>query len=191
MQDKIKVIGVVGQNGSGKDEVLKFLRTKYGVPFLSTGDAVREIASSEGLEPTRENLRGISERRFREFGEGYFVRLVADKIRDTGWKIAGISGIRSLDDVINLKRIFDGDFTLIHVYISNPHIRYNRMIKRAEGRDPRSYEEFLRQDESEERLFSITKTEQYADHVVSNDGTLEDLHREIDKLVSDKGLLTS
>jgi dephospho-CoA kinase len=29
----MKVIGVIGQNGSGKDEVLKYLRAKYNMPF--------------------------------------------------------------------------------------------------------------------------------------------------------------
>ncbi len=31
----MKVIGVVGDIGSGKDEVLKRLRDRYGVPFIS------------------------------------------------------------------------------------------------------------------------------------------------------------
>jgi dephospho-CoA kinase len=189
MPANVRIIGAIGQNGSGKDEVLKYLRLKYGVPFLSTGDAVREIASNEGVEPTRENLGKISDRYFREFGKGYFVKLLADKIRQTGWKIAGISGIRSLNDVSILKGIFGQDFILIHVYISDPHVRYSRMTARGEGRDPHSYEQFLGQDKAEEELFSLKEAEGLADYSISNDGTLDDLHREIDRLVSDKGLL--
>ena len=187
---KVKVIGAVGQNGSGKDEVLKYLRVKYGVPFLATGDIVREIASKEGVEPTRENLGKISDRYFREFGKGYFVKLLADKIRGTGWKIAGISGIRSQNDVSILKDIFDKDFILVNVFITDPHVRYNRMTVRGEGRDPHSYEEFLLQDKAEEELFSLKEAERLADYSISNDGTLDDLHREIDRLLSDKSLLS-
>ena len=40
----MKVIGVIAKNGSGKDEVLNYLKEKHNVPFLSTGDMVREIA---------------------------------------------------------------------------------------------------------------------------------------------------
>ena len=189
MPSKVKVIGAVGQNGSGKDEVLKYLRTKYGVPFLSTGDVVREIAANEGVEPTRENLGKISDRYFREFGKGYFVKLLADKIRATGWKIAGISGIRSLDDVSILKNIFGKDFILIDVYITDPHVRYRRMTSRGEDRDPHSFEQLLHQDRAEEKLFSLKEAESLADYSISNDGTLEDLHREIDRLVSDKYIL--
>jgi len=189
MRDKVRVIGAVGQNGSGKDEVLKYLRLKYDVPFLSTGDVVREIASRERVEPSRENLGKISDRYFREFGKGYFVKRLADKIRSSGWKVAGISGIRSLDDVSILIGIFGQDFVLIHVYITDPHVRYSRMTARHEERDPHSYEELLRQDQAEEELFSLKEAEGLADHSISNDGTLDDLHREIDRLISDKGLL--
>jgi dephospho-CoA kinase len=175
---KVKIIGAVGQNGSGKDEVLKYLRTRYDVPFLSTGDIVREIAAKEGLEPTRENLGKISDKYFRAFGKGYFVKLLADKIRNTGWKIAGISGVRSLNDVSVLKEIFGKDFILIDVSITDSHVRFSRMTKRGEGRDPRSYEQ----------LFSLKEAEHLADFTLSNDGTLDDLHREVDKLVAE-GLL--
>jgi len=190
MPAKVKVIGAVGQNGSGKDEVLKYLRARHNVPFLSTGDAVREIAAREEVEPTRENLGKISDRYFREFGKGCFVKLLADKIRNSGWKIAGISGIRSLDDVSILKDIFGEDFILIRVYITDPHVRYSRMTRRGEGRDPHSYEQFLNQDEAEEKLFSLKEAELRADYSISNDGTLEDLHQEIDSLISAKDLLT-
>ena len=173
----MKIIGVIGQNGSGKDEVLKYLRAKYEVPFLSTGDMVREIAAKEGKEPTRENLQEISQRYFREFGQGCFVKLAAEKIRQNGWEIGGITGIRSLDDVKVLKNIYGKDFILINVYVSNPEVRYNRMLKRGEGRDPHSYEQFLRQDEAEEELFHIQSAAQYANYSISNDGTLDDLHK--------------
>ena len=191
MPAKVRVIGAIGQNGSGKDEILKYLHAKHGVPFLSTGDTVREIAAKEGLEPTRENLGEISDRYFREHGKGCFVKLLADRIRHSGWGIAGISGIRSLDDVSILKGIFGEDFILIRVYISDPHVRYSRMTRRGEGRDPHSYEQFLQQDTTEEELFSLKEAERRADYSISNDGTLDDLHRETDKLVSAKGLLTA
>ena len=185
----MKIIGVIGQNGSGKDEVLKYLRVRYAIPFLSTGDMVREIAAKEGKEPTRENLGEISGRYFREFGRGCFVKLTADKMRQNGWAIGGITGIRSLDDVDVLKTGFGKDFILINVYVSNPEVRYQRMLKRGEGRDPHSYEQFLKQDAGEEELFHIQSAARFADHSISNDGTLDHMHEEIDRLVSEKGLL--
>ena len=189
MISKTKVIGTVGQNGSGKDEVLKYLNTKYNVPFIATGDVVRELTAQEGLKLTRENLGKISARYFHEFGKGYFVKLVAAKIRESNWKIAGISGVRSPEDVTNLKGIFGEDFILIRVFISDPRVRFDRMVKRGQGRDPLSYEQFLRQDDNEENQFSLKEVESQADYTLSNDGTQDDLHREIDKLISQNKIL--
>ena len=179
----MKVIGVIGQNGSGKDEVLKYLQAEYGIPFLSTGDMVREIATKEGLAPTTENLGEISARYFREQGRGCFIRIVADRIRQNGWQIAGISGIRSLDDVIALRESFGKDFILVHVFVTDPHLRYARMSKRGEDRDPHSYEPFLKQDEAEEELFHIREAIGYTRYSLKNDGTVDDLRQEIEKVM--------
>ena len=185
----MKIIGVIGQNGSGKDEVLKYLRAKYNVPFLSTGDMVREIAAKEGKAPTRENLGEISERYFREFGRGCFVKLAAQKISQNKWTIGGITGIRSREDVEALKSSYDRDFILINIYVSDPLVRFRRMVQRAEGRDPQTYEQFLRQDAAEEELFHIQSAAPRADYSIDNDGTLDDLHQAVDRLVNAQGLL--
>ena len=97
---------------------------------------VREIAAKEGKEPTRENLQEISQRYFREFGKGIFVKLAAENIQRNGWSIGGITGIRSLDDVKILRNSFGKDFILINVYVSNPEVRYRRMLKRGERQRP-------------------------------------------------------
>jgi dephospho-CoA kinase len=184
----MKIIGVIGQNGSGKDEVLKYLRVKYNIPYLSTGDMVREIAAKEGKEATRENLQEISERYFREFGQGCFVKLAAQKIQQNGWAVGGISGIRSSDDVKVLRDKLGTDFILINVFVSNPTVRFQRMKARHEGRDPQTYDRFLRNDKAEEEIFHIQVAAKSTDFAISNDGTLEDLHKEIDNLVTKRRL---
>jgi dephospho-CoA kinase len=65
------------------------------------------------------------------------------------------------------------------------------MLKRGEGRDPQSYEQFLRQDAAEEELFHIQSAVPRADSSLANDGTLDDLHAEIDRLVAGKELLSN
>jgi len=185
----MKVIGVIGKNGSGKDEVLKCFRDKYGVPFLSTGDIVREIAVEEGLKPTRENLQAISGRYFKERGEGCFAKMVVDKIRENGWKVAGISDVRSPKDVAILRSELGLNFILIYVYVSDPHVRFERMLKRGEGRDAKAYEDFVKQDKAEEKFFNIEKAAEKADYSVGNNGSLGDLRIAIDNLVTDDRLL--
>ena len=180
------IIGVIGQNGSGKDEVIKYLNCRYGVPLLSTGDMVRQVAAEKGIEPTRPNLQKISEEYFRQHGRGCFVRLMVEQVRKNNWKTAGITGIRSPEDVRILKDAFGKDFTLIHVYVSDPRVRYQRMTKRGEARDSQSYEQFLANDRREEEIFSISEAIKQADYSLSNDGTLTDLHKQVEEILDSK-----
>ncbi len=186
----MRIIGAIGANGSGKDEVLKYLKQRYSVPFLSTGEMVRSLAARDGIEPTRENLGAISERCFAEQGAGCFVAMAAGRIREEGWPVAGISGIRSADDVRLLKAAHGDDFVLIHVTVSDPRIRFERMMQRAEARDPSDFDHFQALDAREEAQFRVSEAASYADHTVVNDDTLEALHRSIDRLVVDTGLLS-
>jgi dephospho-CoA kinase len=185
----MKVIGVVGLNGSGKDEVVNYLNKKYGVPLISVGDIVREIASKEGIEPTRDNLDAITKRYFSQFGEGYFVKQVVEKIRLNKWKVVGISGIRSPKDIAIVKEAFKQDFVLTYVYISDSKVRYERISKRGSKRDQASYEDFLKQDKISQELFHIQDAIKLADYSIPNDGSLEDMHNAIDNLVNEKGWL--
>jgi dephospho-CoA kinase len=183
------IIGAIGKNGSGKDEVLKYLRDCYGVPFVSTGDIVRSLAAEEGLEPTRENLGAVSARWFAKHGPGCFVRLAAEKIAANGWPVAGISGIRSADDVRLLKAAYGESFILVHVLVSDDFVRLDRMTKRAEARDPADLPHFRELDRQEEELFCVSEAIAFADHTIANDGTQSALHSAIDRLVSEASLL--
>jgi dephospho-CoA kinase len=180
----MKVIGVVGGIGSGKDEALKYLRAGYGVPFLSTGDTVRKMAQEEGVEGTRENLEAISRRCFQDMGKGCFVRMAGDEIVRQGWKVAGISGVRTPDDVEYLRKTFGKDFILVRVDIRDPLVRFARVRKRSEERDPLTYEAFQLQDKKEEEAFNISRAVAMADCAVDNSGPLASLHAEIDALVA-------
>jgi predicted chitinase len=55
--------------------------------------------------------------------------------------------------------------------------------------DAQQYEQFLMQDEAEEALFHITEAGEQADYAIGNDGSLTDLHKAIDQLVSGNGIL--
>jgi dephospho-CoA kinase len=184
----MKVIGAVGDIGSGKDEVLKYLRDRYSVPFLSTGDIVRQMAKDDGVEGSRENLETISKRSFNELGRGCFVRMAAQEIVKRGWKVAGISGVRSPDDVAVMREMFGGGFVLVRVDVNDPRIRFERVRLRGERRDPLTREAFQEQDRNEEQEFQINKAESMADYAIDNSGTLEELHRQIDELVAAKKL---
>jgi len=179
----MKVIGVVGLNGSGKDELVDYLHQRCGIPVLSAGEIARDIAAEEGVYPTRANLHDISQRYIAQYGEDYFMRRLIERIEERQWEAVGITGIRTSADVRTLKGHFGEDFFLVHVEVSDPQIRYERTKQRGEARDPQTYEEFLQQDKTEEEIFHISKAIQHADVTINNNGSLEALHRKIKESV--------
>lgn len=179
----MQVIGVVGLNASGKDALLEYLHERCGLPIVSSGDIARDLAVERGLAPTRDNLHHISSRYINRYGTDYFMRQIVDIIEREGWMAAGITGIRTPNDVQTLRQHFGDHFTLVYVHVSDPHLRYERARQRAEARDPTTFAEFAAKDREEERLFHIHDTIQYADLIIDNSGSLEDFHQEIEKKI--------
>lgn len=180
-----------GKNGSGKDEVLRYLSERYSVSSIATGDIVRSLAAEEGIDPTRENLRAISARVFGEKGPGALVRTAAEEIARQGLPVAGISGVRSANDVRLLWGLDGRDVALVHVVVTDDGVRFERMRQRAETRDPVNMRHFRELDRREEEQFHLPEAATLADYTVANDGTLNDLHTAIDRLVRGAALLTS
>jgi len=179
----MRIFGVIGLNGSGKDEVVKHMQREYNIPYLSIGDMVREVAQEEGLPPTRDNLHQISRERIDRFGPEHFVRLAVQRIKQNGWKTAGITGIRTPEDVRYLKDRFGDDFALLHVSVSDPRVRFERTRNRAAARDPQTYDEFLQQDRTEQNQFGMDQAIEQADYTLNNDESIEHLHDEIDRIL--------
>ncbi|RLJ02400.1 MAG: hypothetical protein DRP11_03070 [Candidatus Aenigmatarchaeota archaeon] len=181
----MKVIGLVGKIGSGKDTVSRMLK-EYGFKEIGMGDMVREIARERGLEPTRENLQMIQKEFRGKYGPDYFAKMVVDRIRERGWERAVINGIRIPEDAEIPRKEFGKDFTLVLVE-ANPDIRFERLRKRRRPGDPKTFEEFQKQEEREMKLFNLEKTLSYADEIIYNNGTKEELKKEVDDLMKRLG----
>jgi dephospho-CoA kinase len=179
----VKIIGAVGLNGSGKDELVNYLSRRCSIPVLSAGDIVRDIAQKEGILPTRDNLHDISQRYHSWCGDDFFMKKIIEKIEENQWNVAGVTGIRTPVDAATLRDHFGQDFILVYIEVSNPYVRYERTRKRGETRDPQKHEEFLIQDKTEEEIFKISETIKYADITIKNDDTLEAFHKRIEELI--------
>jgi dephospho-CoA kinase len=182
------VIGAIGRNGSGKDTLIDYLQQRCGIPKLSTGDVVRELAREEGRPLTREELGRVAEREMAAQGRGVFVRRLVEQIDAEDWETVGITGIRTPEDVAILRERYGGDFLLVHVEVADPRIRFERVAQRDEPRDPQSLEEFLEQDRHEADRFDLEQALAEADIRLSNAGTLAALHAQIERQVIERYL---
>ncbi len=175
----MKVIGVAGRIGSGKDELVKTLERRCGIPTFSTGDIARKLAEERGMEISRANLHEISQQVIEEHEKGFFIRQLIRKIEAQKLQAASITGIRLPDDPDLLREHFGKDFSLVGVRVSDPHMRFERIKQRNDMRDPQSFGEFFRQDQEEEQLFHLSETLKKADLTLYNDGSLEEFHQAI------------
>jgi dephospho-CoA kinase len=182
------VIGTVGLNGSGKDTLIQYLHQRCGIPMLSMGDLVREIAARRGIPPTRPNLHMLSQQAIEQHGADFFAKKLIARIEEAPWEVVGITGIRTPADVSAFSSHFGDDFILVHVRVSNPRTRFERVQRRDEARDPQSYERFLRQDREEREMFDIEGAAEKADIAIDNEGSLHDFYSEIEAQVFEQVL---
>lgn len=73
-----QIIGLTGYMGSGKGELVKLLQ-KRGYTYTSLSDAVRQEATKQGLDHTREHLQRVGNALRDAHGAG----VLAKKIRET------------------------------------------------------------------------------------------------------------
>lgn len=177
------VIGAMGLNGSGKDALIHYLHERHGIPMLSIGDLVRDMAAQRGISPTRSNLHELSQETLELHGADFFAQKLIARIEQEPEEVVGVTGIRTPTDVRTFREHFGDDFVLVHVRVGDPRTRFERVRQRDEARDPESYGRFLQQDEEEKEMFRIEEAIEEADITIDNDGSLEDFHREIEEQV--------
>lgn len=78
---------------------------------------------------------------------------------------------------------------LLFAIDADPKVRYERVVLRASETDKISYEEFVANEQREMNNIDPTKQNisacmQLADHLFTNDGTFEELHQQIDEVVT-------
>ena len=158
------IVAAVGKNASGKDYFLDVISRQFNIPVISFGDCVRELADKEGLVHTRENLQYISKKYMSTYGQDFFPKMMAEKIRGMEGKSVLVSGIRPPSDAEFFKNEFGDEFFLVAIVLENDRQRYERMVARGSARDNVTYEQFLELDRREEELFSTSKTMDMANY---------------------------
>ncbi len=178
----MKVIGIVGKIGSGKDTAAQYLTKKYKFKSINMGDLVREEAKKKKLVPTRKNLTKISKKFTDKFGKDYWAKRAIKKIKLLKGSKFVITGIRRLEDYKRISNTFKNfEFYLIDV---KPKLRFKRMQKRARPGDPKTYLQFLKQEYNEFQLYgNFNKTLKHINGKIDNNKTRTALYRNVDKII--------
>ncbi len=182
----MKVIGLIGLIGSGKDLISDYLSSKYGYSVITMGDIVREIATKLGRTHERYDLQLTQKEMTEKYGMEYFPQQVVKKIREGNVEKVVINGIRRPEDAIIPKREFGKDMLIIYVDV-DPKIRFERMKLRKREGDPETFEDFKKQEENEFKFFRLEETINLADVTIDNNSTKEHVYEQIDKILKQRG----
>lgn len=163
-----KLILITGMSGSGKTTLADMFR-EDGFSVLTMGDVIRGLAAERGLEPTPEVLGSIARGIREELGDTAVAVKCVERLRDVEEPVVVIDGIRSLEEVDVFRESFEGLLVAVH---ASPGIRYERLRGRGRSDDPHDFSTFRERD-LRELGFSLGWAISLADHMIVNEGTLE------------------
>jgi len=163
---------ITGMSGSGKTTLAEMFE-ENGYRVITMGDVIRDIARERGLEPTPKNLGSIAEGIRQEGGDAAVARKCVERLEGLRERKIIVDGIRSLSEVTVFRKHFDVLLVAVH---ASPRTRYKRLKGRHRTDDPQDWDDFETRDRRE-LGFSLGWAVALADHMIVNEGSLEELDR--------------
>ena len=176
------IIGLTGRNAAGKGEVARYLESR-GFLYHSLSDVIRDEVRRRGLEIERGVLIEVGNELRSSFGGGILAERVLARISEDRNHV--IDSIRNPAEVEVLRR--RSDFTLMAVEAEQA-LRFERSRQRAREGAPDTLERFASEEareleSSDPANQQLVATRAMADLTLRNNGSLEELHRELDRIL--------
>lgn len=182
----VKIIATVGMSGSGKSVAVDYLTSK-GYPKVYFGGMVLKALEKEGLEINEQNEKNFREQIRKTEGNDWVVRQVIDEVHDlmrAGKKRIVLDGVYSWTEYKILKHEFPGMVTFVAVVVPKK-LRYKRVGQRQVR--PLSVEEVKSRDQGEIENMEKGGPIAAADYYILNDGSIEDLQKDLQKILDEVG----
>lgn len=181
------LIGITGSDGAGKGEVVSYLVNEKGFTHYSARELITEEIRRRDIEVNRKNMRLVGNA-LRKEDPGFIVHNALHRIQEKDVTRAVVESLRSLSEVEALR---DAGGILLSVD-ADQKLRFQRIQKRASESDRVTFEEFQRHEELEMddpdphgmQKRAVMKT---ADYTILNNGTLQELYQQIDRVLADIG----
>jgi dephospho-CoA kinase len=176
----MKIFGVAGTNGSGKDTVSKMLAERHGFLFADASAMFVAELNKRGLPIDREHKAALSAEWRRESGMGVIVDKAVEMFNAEPGKYKGLV-VGSLRHPGEADRVHELGGTVVWVD-ADPRVRYDRIQKNLHERITthaeagKTFEEFLAEQEREmtpvgdEATLNISAVKDRADITLINDG---------------------
>lgn len=177
-----KIVAIVGMPGAGKTTVTDYLATR-DYPRVHFGSVIMNALKSADLSPTIENETMMREELRNQTDEDKVVRQIItqiDGLIDAGQRRIIIDGMGSWHAFRALKHEFPGQLIVVAL-ITPHHLRHRRLTKREQ----RPFTETQTSQRDYDEIESLNKggVIAMADHYITNQGGIDELHEQTDHLL--------
>lgn len=174
------ILGLTGSFGAGKGEVVKYLVEKKGFTHFSVREFITEEIKKRGMPVNRDSMIAVGNDLRTVHGPSMIVDVLYPKAEEKGTDAV----IESLRAVAEVNRMHELGGLVVGVD-ADPMIRYERAVKRGSETDAVTFDKWQEQeaiesnqdDPTKQNIFGALKV---SDAIIMNNGTLEELHQEIE-----------
>lgn len=185
--ENLLVLAVVGMPATGKSEVIKKLKDKFGFCHLYYGDVTFEELKRRGLDINEANERLVREDLRKDGDLGIYSKMLLPKITDAiqrGEKRILLESMYNIYEYEVIKNSFGKNFKVLAIH-SDQNIRLERLQTRKDRR--LTEEELVSRQISEAKNLQKGTVISFADfHYVNNGSDMDIFEKDIDQLISDK-----
>jgi len=197
-QCKFKYVGLIGMRNAGKDVCARYLEKELGYLVIDLGMIVAEEIKKRKVPLTNDTLHAMSIELRRKEGLAVvakraveewipWMQMNVERTLDSSVDFSSFkyvfNGIRNIEEVDFLRERYGKDLCVVGIYAS-PWTRFLRGQKRQRTNiDVTDYEEFLKIDREQLKIFGIGNAMMVADFMLLNEGTLEELYRNLRKII--------
>lgn len=179
------LLGIVGEQFSGKDTVADYLVEKHGAFHIRQSHILDEILNVLGLPISRRNEMDLGMGLRQMFGTQTVGEAVRKRLEKSDKELRVVQGIRFQEE-FDIIRGLGGKM----IYITaSPETRYNRAMNRQEKSDDQTqtFEQFLETETTEPTEVSIPELGAKADYKIDNNSSLEELYQQIETILHGEG----
>ena len=175
------ILAIVGLPGAGKTETVNYLIKEKNWPKVYFGDVTFDEMKKDNIEINEANERKMRESIRARLGMGSYAILNIPKIKELFENSSVIiESLYSWEEYLEMKKEFGESFKVLAIY-SNPETRIVRMVNRPIR--PLNREDVISRDYAQIANLHMAGPIARADFTIINEGTKEDLHQQIDKVI--------
>lgn len=181
----MKVIGLTGTMGSGKEVVKDFIKQKHNCYYVTLSDIIKSEIEKKKGSLNRAALQDIGNEMRKKYGNHILAMLAVEYLGRDKQAII-VDGIRHTAEIDYLKKKFGDNFKLVAVDAPQ-EVRFQRVTSRGRD-DPNAWEEFVKADERDQGInepeygLHVKDCVDRADYLIVNDGSLEELENKVNEI---------